>query len=96
MKDLLKLMLIPQDKANHYIWSYLLCGFVFTVAAVINYVIGSECDVVTMAWIAYVVTITLGILKEVYDYYSHEGTSSWGDVIADIAGASAFVIVVYL
>lgn len=92
MKDLLKLMLIPEDKANHVIWSYLLCVFVFIIAGAINYAIGSNCDVATVSYIASGVTLVLGLLKEVYDYYG-EGNSSWSDVLANVTGVSAFAVV---
>ena len=68
----MKLPLIPQDKANHFIYGNILCFF-FSLFFI------------PLVTITFIVIIALG--KELYDYKTKTGTPEIKDIVWTIMGA---------
>lgn len=52
------------------------------VSAVIATVLSLFCP----WWVAALVTLAIGVWKEVYDKASGKGCAEWGDILADVVG----------
>jgi len=73
----MKLPLIPQDKANHFIYGNISCFF-FSLFFI------------PLVTITFIVIISIG--KELYDYKTKTGTSELIDVIWTLLGALTILI----
>lgn len=96
MKQLLKLMIISQDKANHFIWSLLICVIVFSCTVITNNYLGTEVGLYRAAALSALFTYTIGNFKELFDHYTGTGVVSWMDILANLCGIITFVLIVYL
>lgn len=76
-------LLIPQDKANHFIYGLILAIIGAIIFAIIglNFLIG-----------AIVFSVVFGALKELYDKYSGKGDPDIRDFLATCAGVLPIVI----
>ena len=59
------------DKMKHFVWSFFIA---VNVCAVLGILWGS------------IITLAIGIAKEVYDKVSKKGCAEWLDMLADIVG----------
>ena len=73
----MKLPLIPQDKANHFIYGNVICFF-FSLFFI------------PLVTITFIVIISIG--KELYDYKTKTGTPELMDVIWTLLGALTILI----
>ena len=96
MKDSLKTITVPQDKANHFIWGLLLCFFIFTVTSVINRAILSDCTVADLALISGTVTSVLVVVKWLYCFYGDEDWRCTVIMLSNLCGAMTFVFIVHV
>jgi len=74
----MKLPLLPQDKANHFVYGSIICflaSLLFTPLA------------------SLLITIIIGILKEVYDKISKKGNPEILDAVATTIGALPIFII---
>lgn len=72
---------LAQDKANHFLVSTMLAGGGFLSLKVTR----NDEEVSFVSTIG--ITLGIGIMKEVYDYYHPGHRSSWKDLTADALGA---------
>lgn len=96
MNKLLDLILIPQDKANHFIWSMLICVIVFSCIVITNNYLSTEVGLYRAAALSALFTFTIGNFKELFDHYTGTGVVSWLDILANVCGIITFVFIVYL
>ena len=95
MKNLLNKMLIPQDKANHFVWTVVILVLVMGAVVLIDTVLGLNLNFFFVVGFSFIVTALIGLLKEVRDYTSGKGTPSFLDTLANLYGLiTAFGLVV--
>lgn len=99
MKDLLKRMLIPQDKANHFVWTIVILDLVLGLILAFDHLTGLNLSFIFIMMFSFIVTALIGLLKEMQDYRSKQGTPSLKDVLANLYGlgvAFSLIIMVLL
>lgn len=95
MKDLLKRMLIPQDKANHFVWTIVILDLVLGLILAFDHLTGLNLSFIFIMMFSFIVTAMIGLVKEMRDYKSKQGTPSFKDVLANLYGLiTAFGLVV--
>ena len=95
MKELLNKMLIPQDKANHFVWTVLILTSVLASVIVIDYWLEMELSFFFIMGLSFMLSAVAGLLKEIRDYATGKGTPSFMDTLANLYGLLvAFVLVV--
>ena len=95
MKDLLKRMLIPQDKANHFVWTVVILDLVLGSTLAFDHLTGLNLSFIFIMMFSFIVTALIGLLKEMRDYRSKQGTPSLKDVLANLYGLiTAFGLIV--
>lgn len=86
---------IPQDKANHFIYSLLLCTVLYTLGVYVRNIYNAQYNngdvAVYVCYIAFIITS----FKEAVDYISESGTCSWWDVFANLLGIHTFLWMVW-
>lgn len=87
--------MIPHDKQDHIFASFIIAVTASWVAAQLTRFGILDLDQPTVAGVGFVVALTAGVAKEAFDKFSGTGSAEWGDLTADVVGASAgFIIVV--
>ena len=95
MKDLLKRMLIPQDKANHFVWTIVILDLVLGSTLAFDHLSGLNLSFIFIMMFSFIVTAMIGLVKEMRDYRSKQGTPSFKDVLANLYGLGvAFSLIV--
>lgn len=95
MKTLLNKMLIPQDKANHFVWTVVILVLVLCAVVLLDTVLGINLNFFFVVGFSFIVTTLIGLLKEIWDYVSGQGTPSFMDTLANLYGLGvAFSLIV--
>ena len=89
MKELLNKMLIPQDKANHFVWTIVILDAVLGASLLSDRLIGFNLSFIFIMTFSFIVTAMIGLLKEMRDYRSKQGTPSFKDALANLFGLCA-------
>jgi len=92
MKDIPKLFLTLQSKANHFTYSLLLSLVFFILLSMSN----KNVDLIGLAGTAGLISFAFGLNKASVDYFSGKGTLSWLDILANACGVVAFVLIIGL
>ena len=96
MKDLLKRMLIPQDKANHFVWTVVILVLVLGTVVLLDTVLDMNLNFFFVIGFSFVMTAIIGLLKEMRDYISGQGTPSFMDTLTNLCGLIAAFILIEL
>lgn len=95
MKNLLNKMLIPQDKANHFVWTVVILVMVLAGVVMTDTALELNLNFFFIVGVSFVVTAIIGLLKEMRDYTSGQGTPSFLDTLANLYGLiTAFGLIV--
>ena len=95
MKNLLNKMLIPQDKANHFVWTVVILVMVLAGVVMTDTALALNLNFFFIVGVSFVVTAIIGLLKEMRDYTSGQGTPSFMDTLANLYGLiTAFGLIV--
>ena len=95
MKDLLKRMLIPQDKANHFVWTVVILVLVMGAVVLLDRVLDTNLNFFVVVGFSFLATALIGLMKEISDYTSGQGTPSFMDTLANLCGLiTAFGLIV--
>ena len=95
MKNLLNKMLIPQDKANHFVWTVVILVMVLAGVVMTDTALELNLNFFFIVGVSFVVTAIIGLLKEMRDYTSGQGTPSFMDTLANLYGLiTAFGLIV--
>jgi uncharacterized protein YfiM (DUF2279 family) len=78
MKRIVDFLVLYQDKVLHFTISSLLIFIFYSIHIHLNY---SESDAV---WKAFVFTLVVGVVKEIYDY--NIGNGDWYDILWNVIG----------
>lgn len=101
MKNLLNKMLIPQDKANHFVWTVVILVMVLAGVVMTDTALELNLNFFFIVGVSFVVTALIGLVKEMRDYTSGQGTPSFMDTLANLYGLitafglSVLVVVAY-
>lgn len=101
MKNLLDKMLIPQDKANHFVWTVVILTVVMGLVTVADTVLNTGINFFILVGFSFAVTAVIGLVKEIRDYATGKGTLSFLDMLANLYGLLtafgliAFVVILY-
>ena len=82
-------MVIQKDKIKHFTISTIISAILLIIC------ISIKCETLCSILISSSLSILIGVIKEVYDYYSISGTADVYDLIADVLGV-AFSTLVYI
>lgn len=99
MKDLLKRMLIPQDKANHFVWTIVILDLVLGSTLAFDHLTGLNLSFIFIMMFSFIITALIGLLKEMRDYKSKQGEPSLLDVLSNLYGllvAFSLIVMVLL
>lgn len=95
MKKLLNKMLIPQDKANHFIWTIIVLVMVLAGVVMMDTALELNMSFYFVIGFSFIATAVIGLIKEMRDYTSGQGTPSFMDTLANLYGLiTAFVLIV--
>lgn len=86
MKKLLNKMLIPQDKANHFIWTIIVLDVILGLTLVIDGLAKLKLSFIFIMMFSFIATALVGLIKEMRDYRTKQGTPSIKDVLANLYG----------
>ena len=89
-------MKIPQDKANHFIYSLLVCVIVFSCIAGSNNFLDTKVGLYRATGLSVLATFTIGNLKELLDYYTGTRLISWLNILANACGVATFGLIIGL
>jgi len=92
MKDISKLLLTIQSKANHFTYSLLLSLVFFVLLSMSN----KNVDSISLACFAGLISFAFGLNKDSVVYSFGKGTLSWLDILANACGVVAFVLIIDL
>lgn len=88
-------MLIPQDKANHFVWTVVILVLVLAGVVMTNTALELNLNFFFIVGVSFVATAIIGLLKEMRDYTSGQGTPSFMDTLANLYGLiTAFGLIV--
>lgn len=96
MKNLLNKMLIPQDKANHFVWTVVILTVVMGLVTVADTVLNTGINFFILVGFSFAVTAVIGLVKEIRDYATGKGTLSFLDMLANVSGLIAAFILIEL
>lgn len=96
MYELLENLNIPEDKANHFIWSFVLCAMCFMLVLFFNNITNMSLSVNVLLTQAVIFTATIGFIKEMLDDMTIDNYLSWSDMLANTLGALAFSLTLKL
>lgn len=88
-------MLIPQDKANHFVWTMAILVMVLAGVVMTDIALELNLNFFFIVGVSFVITAIIGLLKEMRDYTSGQGTPSFLDTLANLYGLiTAFGLIV--
>ena len=94
MKNLLNKILIPQDKANHFVWTIIILDVVLAAVLAFDQLTELNLSFVFIIAFSFITTALIGLVKEMRDYKSKQGEPSLLDVLANLYGLiTAFVLI---
>lgn len=95
MKKLLNKMLIPQDKANHFVWTIIVLDVILGLTLAIDGLAKLKLSFIFIMMFSFIATALVGLIKEMRDYTSGQGTPSFMDTLANLYGLiTAFGLIV--
>lgn len=71
------------DKLHHFIYSYAICISLCLLLSFFKY------GLLT----AFLITMIIGISKEIYDKFSPDHNAEWNDIVADVLGSISAIII---
>jgi hypothetical protein len=77
-------MLIPQDKANHFVWTTVILTAIFGIVVGINHVLNLNINFFIMVSFSFIAAALIGVVKEIRDYVTGKGTPSFLDIMANL------------
>ena len=95
MKDILNKLLIAQDKANHFIWTIIVLVMVLAGVVMVDTALELNLSFYFVMGFSFIATAVIGLIKEMRDYASGQGTPSFMDTLANLYGLiTAFGLIV--
>lgn len=86
MKKLLDKMLLPQDKANHFVWTVIILNVILGLIVFVDWAFGLNIHFAWIMGVAFMATALIGLFKEMRDFTSGKGTPSFMDTLANLYG----------
>lgn len=86
MKNLLNKMILPQDKANHFVWTVVVLDVIMATILGFDYLFKLDLRFIFIVSVSFILAAILGLVKEARDYATGKGTPSFMDTLANLFG----------